>query len=113
MIDPDRIDQVLRNLIENSVKFSDSGEITVTLRNTPHDYVISVKDEGRGIDLENFDKIFEVYRSGENTRIQGRGLGFGLYISRVIIELHQGRIWVESEGEGKGSTFSFSIPKNN
>lgn len=111
MIDTDRIDQVLRNLIENSVKFSESGEIVVTLRNFLHEYVISVKDEGRGVDPNNFDKIFDLYRNGEVPRIQGQGLGFGLYISRSIIELHQGKIWVESEGEGKGSTFSFSIPK--
>lgn len=112
MIDPDRIDQVLRNLIENSVKFSDSGEIVVTLRDFLHEYVISVKDEGRGVDLGDFNRIFDLYKNKKVTKIQGQGLGLGLYISRSIVELHEGKIWVESEGEGKGSTFSFSIPKN-
>ena len=109
VVDPDRIDQVLRNLIENSVKFSDDGEIIVTLRNTLSEYIVAIKDEGRGIDPDNFDQIFEFFQP--ERKIKGRGLGLGLYISKSIIELHQGKIWVESEGEGKGSTFYFSIPK--
>ncbi|UCG04564.1 MAG: hypothetical protein JSW11_11400 [Candidatus Heimdallarchaeota archaeon] len=112
-IDPDRIDQVLRNLIENSVKFSDEGEIVVTIRETTHEYVISVKDEGRGIHPDDFDNIFDLQKNENVTRVQGQGLGLGLYISRSIVELHEGRIWVESEGEDGGSNFSFSIPKNN
>lgn len=111
MIDSDRIDQVIRNLIENSVKFSDKGKIEVTIMNTPSEYVVSVKDEGIGIDLEIFDQLFDLLHSRNNTRTRDQGLGLGLYISRSIIELHHGRIWVKSEGKGKGSTFYFSIPK--
>ncbi|MFX0124672.1 MAG: sensor histidine kinase [Candidatus Hodarchaeota archaeon] len=111
MIDPDRIDQVLRNLIENSVKFSESGNIVVRLVNTLQEYIVSVKDEGRGINPDNFIRIFEPYRNENVTKNRGRGLGLGLYISRSIIELHQGKMWVKSDGEGKGSTFYFSIPK--
>jgi signal transduction histidine kinase len=109
MVDTYRIDQVLRNLIENSVKFSNDGEIIVTLRNTPSEYIVAIIDEGKGIDPDDFDLIFELF--WRPRKIQGRGLGLGLYISKSIIELHQGKIWVESEGEGKGSTFYFSIPK--
>jgi signal transduction histidine kinase len=111
LIDPHRINQVLRNLIENAVKYSDSGEIVVKLSNTMNGYIVSVKDEGGGVLPENFEKIFELYKNKETPRIQGLGLGLGLYISRSIIELHQGKIWVESEGEEKGSIFSFLIPK--
>ncbi|MFX1506451.1 MAG: ATP-binding protein [Promethearchaeota archaeon] len=111
LIDPHRIHQVLRNLIENAVKYSDSGEIIVTLSDTKNGYIISVKDEGIGVLPENSKIIFELYKDKETPRIQEKGLGLGLYISRSIIELHQGKIWVESEGEGKGSTFSFLIPK--
>ncbi|MFX1283895.1 MAG: sensor histidine kinase [Promethearchaeota archaeon] len=111
MVDADRIDQVLRNLIENSVKFSNDGEIIVTLRNKPHEYIVSVKDEGIGIHPDKFDQLFSLFEPQGNTKIHGQGLGLGLYISKSIIELHQGMIWVKSEGEGKGSTFYFSIPK--
>ena len=112
MIDSDRIDQVIRNLIENSVKFSDKGEIVVMLRNTPGEYVVSIKDEGIGIDRDDLDQVFDLFRPRKNTKTRGQGLGVGLYISKSIIELHYGEIWVDSEGEGKGSTFYFSIPKN-
>lgn len=109
MVDADRIDQVLRNLIENSVKFSNDGEIIVTLKTTPSEYIVAIKDEGMGIDPDDFDQIFELF--WRRRKIQSRGLGLGLYISKSIIELHQGKIWVESEGEGTGSTFYFSIPR--
>ena len=109
MVDADRIDQVLRNLIENSVKFSNDGEIIVTLKTTPSEYIVAIKDEGMGIDPDDFDQIFELF--WRRRKIQSRSLGLGLYISKSIIELHQGKIWVESEGEGTGSTFYFSIPR--
>ena len=111
LIDPDRINQVLRNLIENAVKYSESGKIVISLSDIEDEYIISIKDEGRGIHPEQQERIFELHKTKELTQ-QSRGLGLGLYISKLIIELHQGRLWAESEGEGKGSTFFFSIPKN-
>ena len=112
VIDPDRINQVLRNLIENAVKYSERGEIVITLNDSEEEFIFSVKDEGRGIHPEQQERIFKLYKTKEFTQKQGQGLGLGLYISKIIIELHQGSLWVESEGEGKGSTFYFSIPKN-
>ena len=113
IIDTDRIDQVLRNLIENSVKFSDKGKIQVTLRDTPSEYIVSIEDEGIGIDSDNFDHLFDLLRYRNNTKTPDQELGLGLYISRSIVELHHGRIWVKSEGRGMGSKFYFSIPKGN
>ena len=110
-IDPSRLDQVVRNLIENSVKFTEEGEIVVTLRNTQKDYIVSVKDQGIGIESSELAQVFDHFRYNKNPELRGKGLGLGLYISKSIIELHRGKMWVESEGKGKGSTFHFSIPK--
>ncbi|MFX1507631.1 MAG: sensor histidine kinase [Promethearchaeota archaeon] len=110
-VDPSLLDQVIRNLIENAAKFSEQGEITVTLKNIKKDYVISVRDEGIGIDSNKLNNVFDYFQSPETLDFSGKGLGLGLFISKSIVELHYGRIWVQSEGLGKGSTFSFSIPK--
>jgi signal transduction histidine kinase len=110
-VDPSLLDQVVRNLIENAAKFSDQGNITVILKNTKNDFVVSVRDEGRGIDSSKIDTVFDYFQTPKKSDFLGKGLGLGLFISRSIIELHYGRIWVESEGLGKGSTFSFSIPR--
>lgn len=110
-IDPSLLDQVVRNLIENSVKFTEQGEIIVTLTNTNKDYIVSVKDEGIGIESSKLDTVFDYFQVPEIPELLGKGLGLGLFISKSIIELHYGRIWVKSEGVGKGSTFFFSIPK--
>lgn len=110
-IDPSLLDQVVRNLIENAAKFSVQGQITVTLENTKKDFVVSVRDEGRGIDSSKIDIVFDYFQTPEESDFLGKGLGLGLFISKSIIELHYGRIWVESEGVGKGSTFFFSIPR--
>ncbi|MFX0204351.1 MAG: sensor histidine kinase [Candidatus Hodarchaeota archaeon] len=110
-VDPSLLDQVVRNLIENAAKFSDQGQITVTLKNTKKDFVVSVRDEGRGIDSSKIDTVFDYFQTPEKSNFLGKGLGLGLFISKSIIELHYGRIWVESEGLGKGSAFYFSIPR--
>ncbi len=110
-IDPDRIEQVLRNLLSNAAKFSPPGtEITVGLRMDPERAVVSVADQGRGISREDLSTLFmpfhRIRRAG--TR-EIKGVGLGLFISRSIVEAHAGEMWVHSE-LGKGSTFYFSIP---
>ena len=72
-----------------------------------------MKDTGRGIKPEDMEKLFKKFNMlGGNylTKQSGQGTGLGLYLSKSLVELHKGRIWVESEGEYKGSTFSFSLP---
>ncbi len=111
--DPDRIRQVLGNLLDNAVKYSpDGGVITVRTKSHQGDIHVSIEDEGIGIDPLNTKAIFDRYsqvESGEGA--QNSGLGIGLNISRSIIELHGGRIRVKSE-IGKGSTFTFSLPQS-
>lgn len=74
--------------------------------------LISVKDQGIGIPKEELPRLFKKFhRVGDYTTAESQGTGLGLYISRALVELNHGRIWADSEGEGKGSTFSFSLPE--
>jgi K+-sensing histidine kinase KdpD len=71
-----------------------------------------VKDSGKGISPEEKESIFLKYKRGKESVKQSAGLGLGLYVAKVIVEQHKGRIWAESPGEGQGSVFCFSLPIN-
>ncbi|MHB9134664.1 MAG: PAS domain S-box protein [Armatimonadota bacterium] len=104
-----RLERILVNLLSNALKYSDPGT-PVQLRAWPQDgeVVIAVSDQGRGISPDDMPHLFErFYRAGEERRTEG--IGLGLYISKLLVEAHGGRIWVESE-VGKGSTFAFTLP---
>jgi PAS domain S-box-containing protein len=108
-IDVDMIRRVLINLLENAIKYTRSGDqITVKADARDGELIISVADSGPGIPAEDLDKIFDKF-----TRVtkddRPKGLGLGLAFCRLAVEAHGGKIWVESE-EGKGSTFSFTLP---
>ena len=108
--DEDRLRQVVLNLINNAIKFTPAGG-KITLRAKKHgaSLVVEVQDTGHGINKEDQKWLFEPYHQlgGETTR--RRGLGLGLSLSKKLVELHGGQIWVKSQ-KGKGSTFGFSIP---
>jgi signal transduction histidine kinase len=108
--DERRITQVFLNLIGNAIKFTDVGEITVRVTTSNGAFVVAVADTGPGIAPEDQEKIFQEFQQGDNssTRKKG-GTGLGLSIARHIVEMHGGRIWVEST-PGKGSTFWFTLP---
>ena len=108
--DEQRIAQVVLNLLGNAIKFTDDGSIDVEASVSNESFVVSVSDTGPGLTEADKEKIFEEFRQadGSTTRVKG-GTGLGLSISKKIIEMHGGRIWVESR-PGEGSTFSFSIP---
>ncbi len=110
-VDRNQIIQVLINLLNNAVKFTHEGSITLGARLTTDRFVeFHVADTGEGIFPEEKDTIFdEFYRIAEVTPNRPRGSGLGLSISRRIVEYHGGRIWVESE-LGRGSTFYFTVP---
>lgn len=114
LADEARITQVLGNLISNAIKYSpEGGEIRIAGHTQPHEVVISVSDEGMGIAKEDQAQLFNsFYRAEVATRRGIAGTGLGLYLSRVIVESHGGRIWVESDGV-RGSTFSFALPRVN
>jgi PAS domain S-box-containing protein len=110
--DPDRLQQVLWNLLTNAVKFTPAGgRIDVELSVLPGEVVISVADTGRGIDPAFLPHIFERFRQADShfTRDQ-RGLGLGLSIARHIVEMHGGTIDAESAGEGRGATIRVRLP---
>jgi PAS domain S-box-containing protein len=108
--DEDRIRQVLTNLVVNAIKFTNDGIIVIGIKMNENFVQFRVKDTGIGIPAKFHEQIFERFRQVEsaNTRKHG-GNGLGLPISKSIVEILGGKIWVESE-EGKGSTFYFTIP---
>ncbi len=111
--DPDKLRQVLGNLIENAVKYSGDGRIEVRFRREDGNMRFSVRDDGLGIPLEQHDRVFEKFYRLDPDMTQGvGGTGLGLYICRQLVEGMDGRIWLESE-LGKGSTFSFELPLAN
>lgn len=107
------LNQVINNLLTNAVKFSQpNGIIDVFVNERPSHLEIAVKDNGLGIPKENQDKVFEKFTSFRRTGTAGESsTGLGLSICKALIEQHKGQIWLESEGEGKGTTFFFTIPK--
>jgi len=114
LADPDYIRQVLNNLISNSLKYSNNnGKIEVDCRYEDEKIIFFIKDNGVGIPLNDQKRIFEkFFRAGNVITKETSGTGLGLYIAKAIVEGHDGKIWFESQ-EGKGTTFYFSLPKNN
>ena len=110
-VDPDRIREVVTNLFDNACKYTDSGKVSIGLTGNNEVVQLYVRDTGAGIPPDDITHLFQKFYRVDNsaTRTIG-GTGLGLFISRKIIELYQGRIWVESE-IGKGSTFFINLPR--
>jgi signal transduction histidine kinase len=108
--DQQRISQVFLNLVGNAIKFTEAGEVRIEATASNDNFVVSVSDTGRGLSEADQQMIFEEFHQadGSSTRKKG-GTGLGLSIAKRIVEMHGGRIWVEST-EGKGSTFWFTLP---
>jgi two-component system phosphate regulon sensor histidine kinase PhoR len=108
-IDPPRLEQVLVNLLHNSIKFTNpGGKIEITAEKRNDEVIFHISDTGIGIPAKDLERIFERFYKTDRSRTE-RGTGLGLSISRHLVEAHQGKIWAEST-PGEGSTFSFSIP---
>jgi GAF domain-containing protein len=105
-----RLTQVLINLVGNAIKFTDAGEVAIKAEANNGAFQVSVRDTGPGISPADQAKLFQEFQQADNaiTRKKG-GTGLGLAISKRIIEMHGGRIWVDSQ-PGQGSTFSFTLP---
>src|SRR5215216_4248143 len=106
--DRDRLGQVVSNLLNNSVKFTHEGTISIDARKLADskEVVVSIKDTGSGIDPEIFPRLFSKFV----TKSDAGGTGLGLFICKSIVEAHGGKIWAENNRSGKGATFSFSLP---
>ena len=105
--DKSRIFEVLSNLIRNSIRFSDEEEATIIVNVEQKEgyAVVEVRDNGRGIDPEIMPKLFTKFATKSY-----QGIGLGLYISKSIVEAHGGKIWAENNRNGKGATFTFTLP---
>lgn len=111
--DVTRITEVLINMLGNSCKYTEAGgKIEVNVMNDNQKIVISVKDNGKGIpkDAAHRARVFEKFSQVDVLKDEVKGTGLGMYISKRFIDLHKGKMWFESDGEGKGTTFFFSLP---
>ena len=103
--DRDRMSQVISNLLHNAIKFTKTGTITVSTKIQDDNVIVSVRDNGPGIDHQIIPILFSKF-----TTKSDKGTGLGLYICKNIIEAHDGKIWAENSQDGTGAIFSFSIP---
>lgn len=127
-IDAEKIRQALMNLLDNAIKYSEHGAITVSVKmqedndenqepnkekeNKVSGVVVSVRDQGIGFEAEDLPNFFQKFQRGNNAKTMhvNTSTGLGLYIARMFVEGHSGRVWAKSEGLGKGSEFGFWIP---
>jgi len=110
--DSEKLKVALFNIVDNAIKYTRKGGITIILQKAGPNVQISVKDTGIGLDSEKAKVLFEsaFVRGKEAKKVHGFGRGIGVYVTGHIIKAHHGKIWAESEGEGKGSTFFIELP---
>ena len=108
-----KIKQVIGNLIDNSIKYTKQGGISLNVKATTDKILISISDTGIGIAQEDIPKLFSKFvRAKDAFRTNVVGTGLGLYVAQQMVEAQGGRVWVESPGMGKGSTFFIELSKN-
>jgi PAS domain S-box-containing protein len=108
--DPERLREVITNLIDNAIKYTNSGSVDIDLEGDKNTVTVKIHDTGIGISAEEQKHLFEkFYRVNNSMTREQSGTGLGLYIARSLIEMYGGKIWVESS-LGKGSTFAFTLP---
>jgi K+-sensing histidine kinase KdpD len=111
--DQNRLEQVFYNLLENAVKYSpNGGEIRVSGQIRAKQIIVCIQDQGTGISREDIPHVFDRFYRAEDAAKNTQGAGLGLFLSRAIIEAHNGRIWVEPRSV-KGTRICFSIPREN
>jgi signal transduction histidine kinase len=107
----EKLFDVISNLIDNSIKYTEKGSIIVKVDRDAKNIKVSVQDTGHGIPSQEAKELFTKFVRGSGmAQINPDGSGLGLYVARRITEAHGGKIWVESKGVGKGSTFTFTLP---
>lgn len=110
-IDADKIMHALNNFIDNAIKYTEKGKVTVRVRRERHTVAVTVKDTGVGMDEADRQNVFQKFYRGKAVSARfGPGTGLGLYVAKRFVEAHKGEIFAESKGAGKGSTFGFKIP---
>ncbi|MFW6026245.1 MAG: sensor histidine kinase [Candidatus Woesearchaeota archaeon] len=115
-IDPDRMRQVVLNIIDNAIKYTKEGGITVSLKKQELESgkdsaLIKIKDTGEGMTQKDIDSIFESFSRGSaGDLMHNEGAGLGLYIAKKFVDMHNGSIWIKSEGKGRGTCFYIELP---
>ena len=110
-IDELKIRQVVYNIVDNAIKYTKTGKVEIKLSRKNSNLVINVSDTGRGFSKEDNAQLFELFSRGEagtNTFVEGTGMG--LYVAKKFVNLHQGKIWADSQGKNKGSVFHIELP---
>ncbi len=111
MVDEWKIRQVLINVIDNALKYTRKGGVRVAILKEGRNVKIKIRDTGEGMEDYELEKVFESFSRGRaGNRLASEGTGLGLYIARKFVEMHDGKIWAESEGNSKGSCFHILIP---
>ena len=111
MVDPNKIKEVMQNIIDNALKYTPEGGVDLIVENGGDRARIIIKDTGIGIKPEDKEHLFQKFlRSKETTKMVVSGAGLGLYVGKSFVEAHGGKVWAESEGPGKGSRFIIELP---
>lgn len=112
-VDAEKLRQVILNFIDNAIKYTEEGSITVSMNHVGKEVAIAISDTGAGISPETKVKLFGKFNRGEASTMNTGGSGLGLYLAKEIIKAHNGRIEVDSPGIGKGSTFTIYLATSN
>lgn len=108
--DREKLRQVIINLTDNSIKYTPTGSISIDVGVHSNNTIFSVKDTGVGVSPETKSTLFGKFSRGEGAKLNTTGSGLGLYLAKEIIKAHHGKVWLESEGLGKGTTFFVELP---
>jgi len=111
LVDSQKIREVIFNIVDNAIRYTNQGGVNLELKISDSRLRIIISDSGEGMEEEELKSIFESFsRGGAGKKAGIKGMGLGLYIAKKFVEMHQGKIWAQSEGKGKGSTFFVELP---
>lgn len=111
--DQGKLKEVIGNLIDNSLKYTKEGNVEVSVSRKEHTVLVSIKDTGVGISKETIAGLFQEFGRADSEKVNILGTGLGLYLAKIFIEAHGGKVWVESDGVGKGSQFYVELQEVN
>jgi len=113
LMDPDKMREVISNIVNNAIKYTQKGGITISLEDLESSVRVVIRDTGAGMTQEEIGKVFQSFSRGvAGTKHFAGGAGLGLYVSKQFVKMQKGNVWVESKGRGRGSTFYIELPKN-
>jgi len=110
-VDREKLRQVILNIVDNAIKYTQKGGVTIELEKINNEEKIKISDTGEGMTKEEIDSLFQMFsRATAGTQLHSAGAGLGLHVAKRFIEMHGGKIWAESPGKGKGSAFFILLP---